>query len=402
MMKTIVEINGINYASTGNITLNIARTAREEGFKVYTFFRNSRMGNKQKDDTQSFIGYWLDRVISERLSYITGLNGYFNIINTHSFINELDKINPDLVHIHSLCDNYLNIRILFTYLAKKNIPVIWTLHDNWPFTGRCAQNRCTKWQEGCGNCPHKDYYPKTLFFDNSKTVLRKRNEIYNRLENMTIVTPSKWLGDLVKLSILKKFPVKVINNGIDLDVFKPTESDFRKRYNLNNKKVLLGVAYYWDDSKGVDVFIELSKRLPDDYKIVLVGTNDEVDKILPDNIVSIHKTYNKEELVEIYSACDLFVNPTRDENYPTVNMEAIACGLPVLTFDTGGSAEIINETTGSSVPMNDIDGMEKEIIRICETKPYTKENCLKHAQSFDMWNKYKEYVELYKNLLSDD
>ena len=146
MMKTIVEINGIN-------------------FKVYTFFRNSRMGNKQKDDTQSFIGYWLDRVISERLSYITGLNGYFNIINTHSFINELDKTNPDLVHIHSLCDNYLNIRILFTYLAKKNIPVIWTLHDNWPFTGRCAQNRCTKWQEGCGNCPHKDYYPKTLFFD---------------------------------------------------------------------------------------------------------------------------------------------------------------------------------------------------------------------------------------------
>ena len=400
-MKTIVEINGINYGSTGRIALNIAKEARKEGFDVYTCFRNSHEGKKHPNDNQILIGNWLDKVVSERLSYVFGLNGYFCIINTSIFLKRLDELKPDLIHIHSLCDNYLNVRMLFEYIIKKDIPVIWTFHDGWPFTGRCAQNRCSKWQEGCGNCPHKDYYPGTLFLDNSRHVLKKRSELYGRLSNLTIVTPSAWLKNLVKLSHFKdKFPVRVINNGIDLNIFKPTDSDFRKEHSLNDKYIVLGLAYYWDDSKGLDVFIDLAKRLPEKYRIVLVGTNDEVDKVLPENIISIHRTHTQEDLVKIYSCSDVFVNPTRDENYPTVNMEAIACGLPVLTFDTGGCAEIINDKTGSSVKMNDVDSLEKEIIRICETKPYSKEDCLKHAKSFNMENKYKEYVELYKEILN--
>lgn len=400
MMKTIVEINGINYGSTGNIAINIAEEAQKHGFQMHLFFRNSKEGLKMKEGNQELIGYWIDKVISERLAYITGLNGYFNIINTYKLIKRLDEIIPDLIHLHSLCDNYVNINMLFNYIIKKNIPVIWTLHDNWPFTGRCAQNRCTKWQEGCGNCPHKDYYPGTLFLDNSRMVLKKRARLYNRLNSLIIATPSKWLGNLVNKSIFgEKYPVKVINNGIDLNVFKPTKSSFRNDYKFKNKYILLGLAYYWDNSKGLDVFIELSKRLPTNYQIVLVGTNDEIDKTLPKNIFSIHRTSSKEELVKIYSAADLFVNPTRDENYPTVNMEAIACGLPVLTFETGGSAEIINNKTGSSVKTDDINELEKEIIRICENKPYSKNDCVEHAKSFDVTNKYKEYVSLYKTIL---
>lgn len=399
MMKRIVEINGINYGSTGSIAINIAREARKHGYEVYPFFRNSILGSKRKEEDQELIGFWLDKVISERLSYLTGLNGYFNVINTRKLLKRLDEIRPDLIHLHSLCDNYVNVRMLFEYIIEKDIPVIWTLHDNWPFTGRCAQNRCTKWQEGCGSCPHKDYYPSTLFLDNSAKVLKKRNKLYNRVKDMTIVTPSKWLGGLVEKSILKKYPVKVINNGIDLDIFKPVESSFRSDHHLEDKYILLGLAYYWDDSKGLDVFIELSKRLPKNYQIVLVGTNDEVDKILPENIIPIHHTSSREELIRIYSAADLFVNPTRDENYPTVNMEAIACDLPVLTFETGGSAEIISPKTGSSVKTGDIDGMEQEIKRICETRPYSREDCLEHARSFDMKDKFKEYVDLYKNIL---
>lgn len=399
-MKTIVEINGINYGSTGRIALNIAKEARKEGFKVYTCFRNSREGKKHPNEDQLLIGNWLDKVISERLSYIFGLNGYFCTINTASFLKELDRIKPDLIHIHSLCDNYLNVDMLFNYIIRKDIPVIWTFHDGWPFTGRCAQNRCSKWQEGCGDCPHKDYYPGTLFLDNSRQVLKKRSALYGRLKDLTIVTPSKWLKDLVKLSHFRdKYPVRVINNGIDLNIFKPTDSDFRKEHNLIDRFIVLGLAYYWDDSKGLDVFIDLAKRLPEKYQIVLVGTNDEVDKLLPDNIISIHRTHTQEELVKIYSCSDVFVNPTRDENYPTVNMEAIACGLPVLTFDTGGCAEIISDKTGSAVRMNDVDSLEKEIVRICETKPYSKEDCLKHAKSFNMEDKFKEYVELYKEIL---
>lgn len=400
MMKKIVEINGINYASTGNIAINIAQKAKTEGYDMYLFFRNSRLGNKRKQDNQFLIGTWIDRIISERLSYIFGLNGYFNVINTYLFIKKLKKINPDLIHLHSLCDNFINIDMFFNYIIKNNIPVIWTLHDNWPFTGRCAQNRCEKWQEGCGNCPHFDYYPKTLFLDNSKKVLQKRSKLYNRLNNLTIVTPSKWLGDLVHKSIFKdKYPVKVINNGIDLSIFKPVKSNFSIKHNIQDKYIILGVAYYWDYSKGLDVFVELSKRLNDKYQIVLVGTNDEIDKLLPHNIISIHRTNSKEELVEIYSAADLFVNPTRDENYPTVNMEAIACGTPVLTFETGGSAEIITNKCGSSVKTGDINSLEKEIIRI-NKNPYKKQDCLKHAKSFDMNDKFDEYVKLYDQILS--
>ena len=231
--------------------------------------------------------------------------------------------------------------MFFTYIRKNEIPVIWTLHDNWAFTGRCAQFRCEEWREGCGNCPHLDFFPGSLFLDNTANVWKKREKLYNSIHTMTIVTPSKWLSDLVRISLFKEnHPIKVINNGINLNIFKPTDSDFRKEHGLIDKKMILAVAYFWDAGKGLYVFMELAKRLPADYQIVMVGTNDETDKVLPGNIISIHKTYNQEELVKIYSCADLFVNPTTDENFPTVNMEALACGLPVLTYDTGGCAEM--------------------------------------------------------------
>lgn len=192
----------------------------------------------------------------------------------------------------------------------------------------------------------------------------------------------------------------MINNGIDLSVFKPIENDFRKKNGLIGKKIVLGVAFGWGVRKGLDVFIELAKRLSDDYQIVLVGTDNYVDKQLPANIISIHRTQNQKELAEIYTAADVFVNPTREENYPTVNMEAIACGTPVVTFRTGGSPEIPDETCGSVVDCDDIDAMESEIQRICEEKPYSVAACLKRAKSFDLNDRFEEYVELYRKQLN--
>ena len=246
-----------------------------------------------------------------------------------------------------------------------------------------------------------DFYPGSLFLDNSAKVWRKREKLYNSLRKMTIVTPSKYLADLVKISMFKEnHPIKVINNGINLNIFRPVESNFRKEHNLENFYMILAVAYFWDECKGLYTLIDLAKRLPNEYRIVMVGTNDETDKILPDNIVSIHKTYNQEELVKIYSCADLFINATTDDNFPTVNMEALACGTPVLTYDTGGSAEIIDETCGSSVLMKDIDGLEKEIIRICKDKPYSRQACLEHAKKYDTRDKYQEYINLYKKILN--
>ena len=216
---------------------------------------------------------------------------------------------------------------------------------------------------------------------------------------MILVTPSQWLGNLAKESFLKDYPVKVINNGIDLSVFKPQESDFRGRYSLQDKKVVLGVASSWDNSKGLDIFKELANRLDDSYRIVLVGLSGSKQD-LDEKIIAIKRTESKEELAEIYTAADLFLNPTRQDTYPTVNMEALACGTPVLTFKTGGSPEIIDQACGSVVDVNDIDAVEQEVIRICEEKPYSKEACLNKAKGFDMNDRFLEYIELYKEVLS--
>lgn len=401
MMKTIVIVNSNNYASTGNVMLNTAKVAREHGYKVYTCCRNSRAARRYDYEDQIYIGTWLDRVISERLAYLTGLNGYFNIINTWLFIRKLKKLKPDLIQVHSMCDNYLNVSMFYRYIRDSGIPMVWTLHDGWAFTGRCALFRCEKWMEGCGNCPHLEYFPPSLFLDNTARVLKKREKLYRTMKNMTLVTPSKWLAELSKISIFKEdHPVRVINNGIDLDVFKPTESDFRQKYGLQDKYVLLGVAYNWDKEKGRYALTELAKVLPDDYRVVMVGTNDEFDREFPDTVISIHKTFDRKELVEIYSSADLYVNPTTDENFPTVNIEALACGLPVLTYATGGSAEIIDEKSGSSVRTGDFETLIKEIRRICETRPYKKEDCLRRAADFNMHDKFREYLDLYEEILS--
>ena len=188
----------------------------------------------------------------------------------------------------------------------------------------------------------------------------------------------------------------MIHNGIDLSVFRPTPSDFRKKYHIpEDKFVLLGVAFGWGRRKGLDVFVELSRRLdPEKYQIVLVGTDDAVDKNLPENILSIHRTQNQQELAEVYTAADLFVNPTREDNYPTVNMEAIACGTPVLTFRTGGSPEIVDEDTGAVVEGDDVDAMEREISFIRRERPFAPEACCERAKQFDKNLRFQEYLNL--------
>jgi glycosyltransferase involved in cell wall biosynthesis len=221
---------------------------------------------------------------------------------------------------------------------------------------------------------------------------------FTSVPSMTIVTPSEWLASLAKESYLKEYPIKTINNGIDLSVFKPTDSDFREKHQCEGKFLLLGVAFGWGRGKGLDVFLELAKRLNDRYQIVLVGTDNEVDKLLPPNIISVHRTQNAQELATLYSAADLFVNPTREDTFPTVNMESLACGTPVLTFNTGGSPEIIDEKTGSVVPCDDVDALYNEILDISASGRFSSEDCVERAKRYDRNSKFSEYVELFDTI----
>lgn len=399
-MKTVL-INSCNFGSTGNIMLEIAETAENGGYTAAVCYPQSRDNSRKQKEKDFIIGTRFSRNIHLQLAGITGLNGCFSYFSTLKLLKKLDKLKPDIIHLHNLHNCYINLPMLFKYIKKHNIKTVWTLHDCWSFTGHCPHFDmigCDKWKTGCYSCPQYKEYPKSLF-DNSKIMYRLKRKWFSGVKNMTIVTPSEWLASLVKESYLKDYPVKVINNGIDLNVFKPTESDFRKKYALENKYIVLGVAFGWGRRKGLDVFIELEKRFDKEkYKIVLVGTDDNIDKLLPENIISIHRTQNQTELVKIYSAADVFANPTREENYPTVNMEALACGTPVVTFNTGGSPEMLDETCGAAVAKDDNDAMYNEIIRICEKKPYSLEACIKKAKGFDKNEKFGEYIRLYEVL----
>lgn len=399
-MKTVL-INSCNFGSTGNIMLEIAETAENGGYTAAVCYPQSRDNSRKQKEKDFIIGTRFSRNIHLQLAGITGLNGCFSYFSTLKLLKKLDKLKPDIIHLHNLHNCYINLSLLFKYIKKHNIKTVWTLHDCWAFTGHCPHFDmigCDKWKTGCYGCLQYKEYPKSLF-DNSKYMYRLKKKWFTGVENMTIVTPSEWLAGLVKESYLKDYPVKVINNGIDLNVFKPTESDFRKKYALENKYIVLGVAFGWGRRKGLDVFIELEKRFDKEkYKIVLVGTDDNIDKLLPDNIISIHRTQNQTELAEIYTAADVFANPTREENYPTVNMEALACGTPVVTFNTGGSPEMLDETCGAAVAKDDNDAMYNEIIRICEAKPYSLEACIKKAKGFDKNEKFGEYIRLYEVL----
>ena len=395
-MKTIVEINNNNYGSTGKIMMDIAKTARNKGFEVFTCCKNSKEGRKIQYPNQIYVGIWIERVLSNFFAYITSLTDHFNLIGTCFFLKKLSKINPDVIHLHNIHGNFINIRMLFNYIKKNKIPVVWTFHDNWPFTGQCATYGCDKWENGCGNCPKLNVYPKTCFLDLTKFKWRKKKGLFSNIENLVIVTPSLWLNNMIDYSFLKEYKHIVINNGIDLEVFKPRKSDFKERNNIpNSKHIVLGVANYWNNNKGLDVFVKLASDLPNDYQIVMVGVDQNTQKILPKNIISINRTYNQIELAEIYSCADVFVNPTRGDNFPTVNIEAIACGTPVLTFDVGGSAEIIDPSCGVSVRIDDYSTLNNEIQRVCSTTPFSKEACVNKANKYDSKKLFYEYTNLY-------
>ena len=392
----IFQINTVyKKGSTGKIAFQIQKECQKNGIENIVAYRYSE-GENDKDSY--CISTWFDCHAHNRIARYTHRAGFYSKIRTKRFVRYIKEYDPDIIHIHNIHGSYINIELLFDYIKKSGKKTIWTLHDCWAFTGNCPYfdiANCYKWQNGCREC---DKYQFLHNRDISAKNWTAKKTLYSTLPNLTLVTPSEWLANLAKQSFLKDIPIRVINNGIDLNVFQPTESDFREKNHLIGKKIVLGVAFDWGIRKGLDVFVELSTMLPNDYQIVLVGTNDEIDKTLPPKILSIHKTNNQKELADIYSAADVFFIPTREENYPTVNMEAIACGTPVITFDTGGSGEIVDKNTGIVLTEKTAKAAYEAIVDICENHRFTTDDCVKRAKSFDMNKKFAEYIDLYKEI----
>ena len=402
-MVRIVQINGGAKGSTGKIMTGIAEVARAQGHEVMCASPITTTNRDAGEDCGYYrIGTFNSRRLNVALARITGFNGCFAWFETYKLLKKIDEFKPDIIHLHNLHDSYINLPMLFSYIKKHNVPTVWTLHDCWAFTGQCPHftiAKCDKWKVGCHNCPQYKEYPASLY-DNTKKMWQLKKKWFTGVKNMTIVTPSEWLAGLARESYLKQYPIEVINNGIDLNVFKPTHSNFRKQYGIpGDKYIVLGVSFAWGYRKGLDCFVEMAEKLDERYQIVLVGTDDEIDKNLPQSIISIHRTQNQKELAEIYSAADVFAMPTREENYPTVNMEAIACGTPVVTFDTGGCAETVDTSTGIIVSVNEIDKLI-EAIDVISQEQINPEVYKKKVRNYSQDLKYMEYLELYSHVIS--
>lgn len=342
-----VQLNSFYNGSTGTIMRSLHERLKARGVDSYIFWG-------RRHDTVSEH----ERCVATKLGYLThgGLTrlddrmGFHSKRDTARLLRLLDGIDPDVVHLHNVHGYWVNVEMLFGWLAKHGCMVRWTLHDCWAFTGHCAYftyAKCTQWQSHCAYskpCPQLHTYPKTISRRNCAKNFSDKKRVFMSLppERMTLITPSHWLGGLVRQSFLKDYPVEVRHNTVDKSVFKPTPSDFRERYGIEGKFMVLGVASPWTERKGLGDFERLAVELdPNRYVIVLIGLTKKQIKALPADIVALERTSSARQLAAIYTAADVFFNPTREDNFPTVNLEAEACGTPVVTYNTGGCAETV-------------------------------------------------------------
>lgn len=399
----ILQINvSVNKGSTGRIAEQIGETIMQKGDESLIAYGREGLSSNSKTIK---IGNNIDVYKHVLYTRLFDKHGYASKKVTKNLINKIKNIKPDIIHLHNIHGYYVNIEVLFNYLNEKNTPIVWTLHDCWTFTGHCSyfdRVDCQKWKTECYSCPMTKYYPTSWFIDNSKNNFKRKKALFTLHKNITIVTPSKWLKQLVKQSYFNKYPIRIIHNGIDLSVFKPIQLK-KDNHEQSLKKVILGVASIWDSRKGLDDFIKLNDLLEINFQIVLVGLSKIQIDNLPSNIIGIERTENTEELVKLYASSDVYINPTYSDNFPTTNIEALACGTPVITYDTGGSPEAIDINTGIVVPKGDIDGLNTAIETIinCDEK-YTPNLCrVRAVKNFNKDDRFMDYFNLYKELLED-
>lgn len=341
----VLQINiTCNKGSTGKIAKGINETLIKHGHEGIIAYGYGRSEYEHSFKFGGKINYYYHNIMSR----IFGHEGFYSKLATKRFIKWIDTYTPDIIHLHNIHGHYVNIQLLFNYIKNKKIPIVWTLHDCWPITGKCVyfnMIQCMKWKLECNKCPLLDKYPSSLF-DSSKQDFLRKKKLFSNIESMKLITPSYWLKDLVRYSHINKYPIDIINNTIDIEIFKPRMmSDENLKKKLNRKFVALAVAALWDERKGFGDLLKLTKITQEscDIIFIIVGLSNKQIKLLPKNTIGINKTENQIKLAELYSRADVFINPTYEDNYPTVNLEALACGTPIITYDTGGSGEIVNK-----------------------------------------------------------
>lgn len=396
-MQKLLQIDScLGILSTGKITESIATLAREYGWETYIAHGARCVGSTKQEH------YQITTKLDEYLHYVQSLmfdtHGLHSTFATKKLIKWIDEIKPDVVNLHCVHGYHLNYKVLFEYLNLTDIPIVWTFHDCWAFTGHCAHfitANCNKWkQEGCHDCPLLGDYPKALIDRSNKNFLLKK-KLFSKNKNIYIVAVSEWLASFARESFLGDKDIRVINNGIDVHNFYPCADKSTDKFKI------LGVASTWNKDKGLNDFYTLRELLSyDDFDITLVGLTQEQVSQLPKGINGIVRTNSVEKLAQLYSESNVLVNPTYADSFPTVNMEALACGTPVITYRTGGSSEIINDQTGFAVEQGDTTSLKNIIINIRD-QPLSSAACRECAERlYNKDERFMDYIKLYEEIIA--
>ena len=399
----ILQINTVcGIGSTGRIATEINKLLIEKGHESYIAFGR---GYPKNCDNTIKIGSPMDNYMHVAKTRIFDQHGFGSKKATLELVDTIKILNPDIIHLHNIHGYYLNIEILFGYLKESNKPVVWTLHDCWPFTGHCTHFDsigCNKWITGCSNCPQKNNYPQSLIFDNSRSNYYVKKNLFTDINNLNLVPVSNWLEKITLSSFLKKKNIIRISNGIDITLFRPVESKIKELFGIKNNKIILSVASQWTEKKGLNDAINLAGKIDRRYKIILVGLTKKQLRNLPENIIGIENTEDINVLVELYSSADVYVNFSVEETFSLVTVEAMACGTPVIVYDATAIPELVGDYCGHIVRKNDIDEVLKAVKLIeFNGKDYYSQNCVDRVQ--ELYNKdetYDKYMELYENIYS--
>jgi len=407
-MLKVLQINTeMGSGSTGRIACQINELAEMKGWETYSA---SNRGIGINPSHHIKIGNSIDTLYHTFYSILLDKHGLASTRSTKKFLKILEEIKPDIIHLHNIHGFYLNYPILFTWLKNWNKPVVWTLHDCWPFTGHCSHYacaNCNKWRTGCFNCPLKKDYPTSLLLDHSKENYQYKKKYFLSLQKLTLVPVSSWLKKDLEASFFSNIPIKLIRNGIDVNDFYPMNctSQIKGKFGLTtSKKILLGVASFWNKRKGLFDYIKLSNLLPKEYQIILVGLRPKQIKKLPKNIIGLERTKNINELAALYSAAEIVMNLSYQETFGLTTIEGFACGTPSIVYNCTASPELVTKETGLIVEPGDIKSTIDAIKTITNNgKKFYSKSCIARTHThFDQTNNFLQYIDLYNKLVKED
>lgn len=404
-MKKLLQINIVsNYLSTGTIVEDISKVAQARGWDTYVCFGRKSIPGVNKEYR---IGSQLESAWHYAENRIFDNEGLASRLATCRLLKYIKSVKPDIIHLHNIHDHYLNYKILFSYLNKSEIQVVWTFHDFWAITGHChhfIDAKCELWKKECRNCPLQHSTVNSLI-DRSRRNYYLKKQLFTSCQNLTIVPVSYWVGDMIKQSFLKEKRIEVIPNGIDIGAFRANNKhDFRRIY--EGQFVILAVARDWayGDRKGLDEFLKLSKRLKNDEVIVLVGMSSSLIEKMPENIIGLERINDKEKLISLYTRANVLLSLSGAETFGLTVIEANACGTPAIVYDNTAPPSLITNKTGFVARDKDIDDVYEKIQIIkANGKHYYSDECIDHVRRYyDKDKNFNKYVDLYEELITKE